>query len=537
LKSLSERKRKWIERTVANDRSYKLVVYNRFFVFAISVLVQITAYILLLLVLDDASSTIVRGLFSIASVVFVVGIINRADRLTGKLSWIILILLFPFVGIIMYLSFGNGKPTRKMHAKIETAKSLRKDFLTQTEEATQAVEASDRSFVVSKYLFSVAGYPAYTDGSVEYYSTGEKTFEAIKEALRSAEKFILMEYFILSGGELWKEIRTILLEKAEQGVQIRILYDDFGSLFSLPPKYAKYLESIHKNIKCHAFNRVIPVFAVRLNNRDHRKMLIVDGKVAFTGGVNIADEYVNEKRRFGHWKDSGIKITGSAVNSFTVMFFDLWNAFRKDTERVQDFLLSSPQPQAKPNEQPQLQVNGIIQPYDDSPLDHTPTGEAVYSDLINAARKRVWIFTPYLILDDYMRETLCYAALRGVDVRIVTPGIPDKKTIYRLTRANYGLLMKAGVKIYEYTPGFIHSKSMLCDDETAVVGTINLDYRSLYHHFENAVLFSTPSAIKALERDYEETFALSRLCTADNPKRGVIGRLFDSILRLFETLF
>ena len=527
MKKVSERKRKWIERTVANDRSYKLVVYNRFFVFAISVLVQITAYILLLLVLDEASSAIVRSLFSMAAVVFVVGIINRADRLTGKLSWIILILLFPFVGIIMYLSFGNGKPTRKMHAKIETAKELRKDCLTQTDEATKAVEESHRAFVVSKYLTNVAGYPAYTDGNVEYYPTGEQTFEEIKRALKGAEKFILMEYFILSGGELWKELRTILLEKAEQGVQIRILYDDFGSLFSLPPKYAEYLESIHKNIKCHAFNRVVPVFAVRLNNRDHRKILVVDGKVAFTGGVNIADEYVNQKLRFGHWKDSGIKITGNAVNAFTVMFFDLWNAFRKDKEPVQDFLVSSPNTKGA----------GLIQPYDDSPLDKTPTGEAVYSDLINAARKRVWIFTPYLILDDYMRETLCYAALRGVDVRIVTPGIPDKKAIYRLTRANYGLLMKAGVKIYEYTPGFIHSKSMLCDDEAAVVGTINLDYRSLYHHFENAVLFSTPSAIQALERDCEETFSVSRLCSAENPKRGVFGKLFDSILRLFETLF
>ncbi|MBQ8657569.1 MAG: cardiolipin synthase [Clostridia bacterium] len=527
MKKFSQRKREKIERTVANDRSYKLVVYNRFFVFAISVLVQITSYVLLLFVLDEASSAIVRGLFSIASIIFVVYIINKHDRLTGKLPWIILILIFPFVGIIMYLSFGEGKPTRKMHAKIQAAKELRKDLLAQSAEATNAVAEGPRNLAVSNYLTTVAGYPAYADGTVEYYPTGEQTFEGIKTALRSAEKFILMEYFILSGGELWKELRTILLEKAERGVKIFILYDDFGSLFSLPPKYAKYLESMHPNIKCHAFNRVIPVFALRLNNRDHRKILVVDGKVAFTGGVNIADEYVGKKIRFGYWKDSGIKITGSAVNSFTAMFLDLWNAFCKEKEDPKEYMLV----------QKGAPTSAIIQPYDDSPLDKISAGEAVYSDLINGAKKRVWIFTPYLILDDYMRAALCHASLRGVDVRIVTPGIPDKKISYRLTRANYELLLESGVKIYEYTPGFIHSKSMLCDDEAAVVGTINLDYRSLYHHFENAVLFSDRAALKALERDCEETFAVSRLCSLDNPKRGVVGRFFDAILRLFETLF
>lgn len=276
------------------------------------------------------------------------------------------------------------------------------------------------------------------------------------------------------------------------------------------------------------FNDVVPLLAVRMNNRDHRKMLVVDGKVAFTGGINIADEYINEKRRFGYWKDTGLKITGNAVRSFTQMFFYMWNAFRKDKENVTDYLLP---------ETPAKEDTGVrIQPYDDSPLDNVSMGEAVYMDILERASRYVYIFTPYLVLDDSMRSAICRAALRGVDVRLVTPAVPDKKTVFRLTRANYGILMKAGVKIYEYTPGFIHAKSMVCDDECAVVGTINLDYRSLYHHFENAVYFSGSEAVAAVKRDCEETFAVSKQCTAENVKRGIIGKLVDSVLRVFETL-
>jgi cardiolipin synthase len=275
-----------------------------------------------------------------------------------------------------------------------------------------------------------------------------------------------------------------------------------------------------------AFNQITPLIAVRMNNRDHRKIIVVDGKTAFTGGINLADEYINEKRRFGYWKDSGVQITGNAVNSFTGMFFYLWNAFRKDKADVCRYLTA-----------PKKVDEGIrIQPYDDSPLDKMSVGESVYVDMIHRAARSVWIFTPYLLLDDYMRAALCMAAMRGVDVRIVTPGIPDKKTTYRLTRANYAVLMRAGVKIYEYTPGFIHAKSMLCDGEYAVVGTINLDYRSLYLHFENAVYFSGCGAVADLKKDCEETFAVSKLCTLNDPKRTLLGRWVDAVLRLFETL-
>ena len=299
-------------------------------------------------------------------------------------------------------------------------------------------------------------------------------------------------------------------------------------MMSLPPKYGAYLESLHENIRAMSFNSVVPILAVRMNNRDHRKILVIDGKVAFTGGINIADEYINEKSRFGYWKDSALKITGSAVGSFTQMFFYLWNAFYKRKEDIKEYLL--------PVENEKCGGQVRVQPYDDSPLDNIRVGESVYMNLINRAKKSLYIFTPYLILDDYMRAALCQAALRGVEVRIVTPAVPDKKLIFRMTRANYGILLKAGVKIYEYTPGFIHAKSMLCDEETAVVGTINLDYRSLYFHFENAVYFSGCEAVKDLKRDCEATFEVSKQCTAENTKRNVFGRLIDALLRVFETL-
>jgi cardiolipin synthase len=331
---------------------------------------------------------------------------------------------------------------------------------------------------------------------------------------------------------MWGEILKVLLQKAELGVQIRIIYDDMGCIVTLPPHYDRYLESLHENVKCMRFNPIIPLCDFRMNNRDHREILVIDGRVAFTGGINLADEYIAEKERFGYWKDAGVKIEGAAVNSFTRMFFDFWNAFKNDEENLENYL------RFDKNQGGRYALNEKmrLQPYDDSPLDKIRVGEAVYTDIVNRAVKYVYIFTPYLVLDDHLREALAQAAMRGVDVRIVTPGIPDKKTVYRLTRSNYSILMKAGVKIYEYTPGFLHSKCIVSDDICAVVGTINFDYRSLYHHFENAVYFNGTDALKALKADCENTFAVSYERTKENYKRTRFGRAVDAFLRMFETL-
>lgn len=531
MKQISERKRRKIERTVANNRSYKVILYNRFFLFLLLVAAQMAVYagVWVLFVYHSTVAPILQFALWLLSLIFVLYLINKNERPSLKLNWVIILLLAPVFGVPFYLLNGDARPTKRMRKKIEKAKGEIALSVTEFYGETSPTPVSERrEDGIAYFLERYTKYPLFRDGDVEYYASGEAAFPYMLSALQSAEKFIFLEYFIIKHGQMWSEILKILLEKAEQGVQIRILYDDFGCMMSLPPKYDRYLESLHKNIRCMRFNPVLPIFAVRMNNRDHRKMLIIDGKIAFTGGINLADEYINVKSRFGVWKDSALKITGDAVGSFTQMFLYLWNAFYRQKEDIKFYLF--------PRQIKKTRGQVRVQPYDDSPLDEIRVGETVYMDAIHRAKKSLYVFTPYLILDDSMRAALCQAALRGVDVRIATPAVPDKKLVFRLTRANYGILLKAGVKIYEYTPGFIHAKSMLCDGETAVVGTINLDYRSLYFHFENAVSFSGCPAVEDLKRDYEETFAISFERTLENTKRTVFGRLADALFRVFETL-
>lgn len=540
MKRLSQRQKKWIERTVKNDRSYKAVLYNRFFLFAILALFQLFGFALLafLFVYNSAIAFGLQICVFILEIVFVLYIISRTDRPSTRLSWILLIMLFPAFGVPIYLFYGGGRPTKRMQKKIAQKQAENEEKMRSYYQTLPSVEkGKTRADGLINYVKKHGGYPAYYQGSVEYFKSGEEMFPAMLESLKGAKKYILLEYFIIAPGKMWGEILKILLEKASLGVQVRILYDDFGCMVTLPPNYDKYLESLHENIRCKTFNDVAPVFDVRMNNRDHRKMLVIDGEIAFTGGINLADEYIAQKRRFGYWKDTGVKITGPAVAEFCKMFFYLYNAFKKREEELNAYLpLSNAENIKKESLQKQAENGFCILPYDDCPLDGQTIAEMVYMDILDRAKDYVWFCTPYLILDDNMRSALCKASLRGVDVRIVTPGIPDKKITYRLTRANYKILLKAGVKIYEYTPGFIHAKSVISDDECAVVGSINLDYRSLYHHFENAVYFSSCDALFDLKRDCEEVFAVSKECSKEYPKRGIIGRLIDSVLRVFETL-
>ena len=536
IKKLSELKKRKIDRTVANDRSYKLYLYNRFFTFLLLVLGQLVGFAILvdLFINNTKIGVLVQLAVGVLSFVAVLYLINKNERPSIKLNWILLMLVVPIVGVPAYLLYGEGRPTRWMKKRIESSVKENDRQFFDFYGADPLDLPQTREGATLYYLAKYGAYPVYNEGTVNYFKSGEEMFHSMKEGLKQAENFILLDYFIISHGKMWNEILAILLEKAELGVQIRIIYDDFGCMVTLPPDYDKYLESLHKNIRCMTFNSVIPIFAVHMNNRDHRKIMVIDGKIAFTGGVNLSDEYIGEKVRFGYWKDSGVRIEGVAVASFTKMFFDIWNAFRLDKEDLEKYLLP-----AKEGTMYAVKAeNGLVlQPYDDSPLDKVSAGEAVYLDIIQRACKYVYIFTPYLVLDDHMRVVLMQAAARGVDVRIVTPGIPDKKITFRLTRANYEILMQAGVKIYEYTPGFIHSKSIVSDDACAVVGTINFDYRSLYHHFENAVYFAGCDAVQDVKRDAEETFAVSKLCNEQDLRRTLVGKFFDSLLRVFETLF
>ena len=525
MKRLTLRERERIKKTVANGRYKEGWLRGRFFLFLLLVVLQLFLYACVAYSLINNARVGVAAQVIVGAISFVAAIcvLNGDAPAFSKTGWILLLWLFPAFSAPVYFLGGNGRATKGLRTRLlrsrENLEREEKVFFGQREERC-ALDS------VSKYLQNCAGAAAYTDGSVVYYDDGEKLFLAILEEISRAEHFILAEYFIIKQGKLWTEFLKRVLERAACGVQVRILYDDFGCMKTLPYRYAEYLEGLHKNVRCIAFNRVKPALALRLNNRDHRKMLVVDGRVAFTGGINLADEYIGEERRFGVWKDTGVRVTGGAVNAFTKSFFCLWNAVYPTPERVEGYFVRSNGGNGE----------GLIQPFDDSPLDKTGVGEGVYAELLNRAEKYAYIFTPYLIVDEYLRSALCRAAMRGVDVRIVTPGVPDKKAVFRLTRENYAHLWQAGVRIYEYTPGFIHAKSIVCDDKFAVVGTINLDYRSLYHHFENAVYFTDESAVAALKRDCGETFALSTLRTAEGLKRGVFGKVADCFLRIFETL-
>ena len=520
-------------------------VYNRVYTCVLFAFIQLLVWIALLYFVEHEATPVVRVIIWIIAGGFVLYLVNRTDTdSSAKMKWIIMILVFPVLGIAFFLMYGEGRPTVLMSKRYNGSKLINKPYLVQSKNTERLVEESGRDGAVCQYLFNEAGYPAYADGSVEYYPTGAELFEEMMKELEKAEKFVLVEYFIIGNGKLWDRLRAKLLEKAQAGVKIYIIFDDFGSVLVLPRHYERYLESLHENIKAIAFNRVMPLWAIHQNSRDHRKMFVIDDKIAFTGGLNLADEYIGEKIRFGDWKDSGVKIQGGAVHSFIVMFFNLWNAFRKGEKTDLTELLSTPEDNARllvEKEENSFKEQGarsgfFVQPFDDSPLDRKSDGEFVYLDLIKKASKYIYIFTPYLILPDGLRTALCHASMRGVDVRIVTPAIPDKKTVFRMTRANYPVLMDHGVKIYEYTPGFLHSKSIVVDDEYAVVGSINFDYRSLYLHFENAVYFSGCDAVKAVRKDCEKTFEVSLLQTEETTKRSWFGRLVDSVLRFFDTV-
>ena len=530
MKVMSEWRRKRTEKILLRNRNYKKLIYNRLIITFALVIVQLALSGFLLFTFYEWSSRLILFLIDFIGLICVLYILNHDEKPSSKLNWIIIILIFPFFGVFAYVIFGEGRPTRKMNKKICASKKENMQVLKRSVSKADEAALQGRSSETCRYLHDFAGYPAYADGDVEYYETGEKMFPKMLEELEKAEKFILAEYFIVAGGKMWTAFRDVIVRKAQQGVQIRLIFDDWGCILQMPPHFDKYMEALHPNIKCLMFNHIIPFFSMRLNNRDHRKFLVIDGKVGFTGGINIADEYINEKSRFGHWKDTGVKLTGNSVNSFTMMFFNLWNAF-KQKENLEEFLVEHPVAPADGDSTRPF----LIHPYDDSPLDSESVGETVYLDIVNRAKKYVYIFTPYLILDDYMRTAICSAAKRGVDVRIVTPGTPDKKAVFRLTRANYPVLLKAGVKIYEYTPGFIHAKSMVSDDNTAVVGTINLDYRSLYLHFENAVYFTGCHAVADVKKDCEDTFLSSKQIGEADVKRSWLGRILDSLLRVFET--
>ena len=458
--------------------------------------------------------------------ILVLYILSQKGNPAYKTAWIILVLGLPVFGLSLYLLFGGNRLSKRLRRKMGGIDQALEETMRQDEHVMEALRWHDPGAAVqARYLSNTVHCPVWQNTVTEYYPSGEAFFAQVFRSVERAEKSVWMEYFIVEEGQIWDRLLELLTRKAAAGVDVRLLYDDFGCIRRLSADYARRLQA--RGIRALAFNRFVPILNSRLNNRDHRKFLLIDGVEGFTGGVNLADDYANlGSCPFGRWKDAAIRMRGDAVWSMTVMFLSMWNyvAGEQSSQRPPLFGYL---PEAR----------GYVQPYLDSPLDDEAVGRTVFLNMITSARHYVWIMTPYLIIDEAMAETLTNAAKAGIDVRIVTPGIPDKPYVYEMTRANYPPLLEGGVRIFEYSPGFVHSKVFLSDDRTAAVGTVNLDFRSLYLHFEDGVWLYRAGCLEDIRRDFDETFPQCReVRLEDTTGIALPRRLYRSLLRLLSPL-
>ncbi len=456
----------------------------------------------------------------------VIRIIASDDNPDYKVPWLLFVLIIPIVGFMLYFMFYSRKLQKRFIRRLENLKSHTyeqedKELFTVLQEENPAMAAQARM------LCKVADAHLFTNTKQEYFSLGEDMFQSMLVDLEKAEKFIYMEYFIIEEGKFWNSILDILKRKAAQGVEVKVLYDDIGCMMTLPGDYHKILGKY--GIKATPFSRLKGNADSEFNNRSHRKMTVIDGKIGYTGGVNIADEYINEVVKFGHWKDTGLRLEGEAVWELTKLFLvDFGINVKKQTEFRTDLY---PKHES-------LKAKGYLIPFGDGPhpiYEHR-VGKSVIQNMLSSATKYAWMTSPYLIIDNDLCTDLENAALRGVDVRIIVPHVPDKKVIFNMTQSFYYRLMKAGVKIYEYKPGFVHAKSYLTDDECAMIGTINLDYRSLVHHFENGVWMYRCDAVDALKKDMEDMFDKCIEITLDMLKTNIFQRIIRAIVRIFAPM-
>ena len=496
---------------------------------AVSILLEIV-FLLFLFTKVSEYATIIDWATRIVAIFLVLGLYSMDKTSSMKMPWIILMLAFPILGVSLYLLVGLNGSTKKMRARYEEIDKKLLPYLPDNRQILEWMKKeSPQAGAIASYLTNYSCYPVYQNTDVTYYDEAIKGLDAQLEDLSKAEKFIFMEYHAIEDEEAWQRIQTVLEDRVKAGVEVRIFYDDMGSIWFVNMDFATKLKSL--GIKCRVFNPILPGLNMFLNNRDHRKITVIDGKVAYTGGYNLANEYFNITHPYGIWKDTGIRMEGDAVKSMTVAFLEMWNAAGnvKSKELVPEKYVI--------NYAYQAQQRGYVQPYADSPLDGEQVGEEVYISMVNKAEKYCWFITPYLIITDEMTHALTLAAKRGVDVRIITPGIPDKKMVYSVTRSFYHNLVKHGVRIYEWTPGFCHAKMSVADDKMATCGTINLDYRSLYHHFENGCFLADCDAVLEIRDDLIRTMGESREVTEQYKEGRSAGlRLGQLILRLFAEL-
>ena len=504
-------------------------IFSRVTLVGFFILVQLAALYVGIALLGSRV-TYFYGLCRLAALLLVLRILYKNDNPAYKIAWIVPILLMPFFGGLLYLVFGKAHLNPREKARMRDVAGRYITALAQADEKSAQLEQLDpQAAVQSRYIRRTGGTPVFTRTETEYLPVGEAYYARLKEALEGAERFIFLEYYIIRPGKMWDGIHAILRQKAAQGVEVRLMYDDFGVMFKLPENTRQLLES--EGIRVCVFNPLRPVLSVRFNNRDHRKICVVDGNIGFTGGVNISDEYINAAPRCGHWLDSGVCLRGEAVWALTVMFLSLWDFVRRENT---EFSRYRPDPAVLES----VGDDGFVQPFTDMPLDDEPVGETVYRNMIQRAGKYVYINTPYLIIDNEMITALSTAAKSGVDVRIVTPAICDSRLVQEMTRSYYEPLIQAGVKIYEYEPGMVHAKTFVCDDRYGVVGTINLDYRSLYLHYECAVWMCSCRAVEELKAAYLTELEACRPVTPDTYRDlSRLRHLFRAILRTLAPLF
>lgn len=496
---------------------------------ALCILLEIIFIVLMFTWLNDYAE-IMNLVTRILGIVIVLCLYASDKTSTMKMPWIILILVFPIMGVGLYLLIGLNGGTHKMKRRYQEIDHKLLPLLPKNQECMDEEKKTlFRAYNISFYIHGYSGYPLYSNTDVTYYDDALKGLDAQLVDLSKAKKFIFMEYHAIEDDRAWKRIQDVLEDRVRHHVEVRVFYDDMGSIGFINTDFVKRMEE--KGIQCQVFNPFIPGLNLFLNNRDHRKITVIDGKIGFTGGYNLANEYFNYTHPYGMWKDTGIRLEGDAVRSLTVMFLEMWNAANRKSRTDQDV-----EKYLVPYEFKGVQ-KGFVQPYADSPMDSEQVGEEVYLSMIEKAERYCYFITPYLIITDEMKHALSLAAKRGVDVRIVTPGIPDKKLIYKITRSFYPSLAKSGVRIYEWTPGFCHCKMCVVDDLMATCGTINLDYRSLYHHFENGCFMVDKKAAIEIRDDLLKTMRESREVSEKYSKgRKAYLRLGQLFLRLFAEL-
>ncbi|MEE3488277.1 MAG: cardiolipin synthase [Bulleidia sp.] len=465
-----------------------------------------------------------EGILRLLGAAVVLSIIRNSKHLSSDMMWILLIMLFPVPGILLFLIFGADLLSSKTTRGIYTEQEKARKYAEQDEAVLQEIRDKDPVHASQYSYLAKQGFPVSRNQGYDYYGSGEEGWPVMLEEMKKAKKYIFLEYFIIEEGKMWNGMLDILKEKAKEGVECRVMYDDLGSLGTVPASYAKKLESY--GIKAMTFNKLSPFLSIVMNHRDHRKIMVIDGKVGFTGGVNLADEYINAIVKHGYWKDTVVRVKGKAVDNLLRLFLTNWNALRHEDDDYTKFYGEHEEPVQ----------SGYVCAYGESPFSEERVAQNVYMNMINQATQYVHIMTPYLIIDSDFINALILAAKRGVDVRIVTPGVPDKKMVWGVTRSYYENLIKGGVHVHEYTPGFDHAKVFVSDDVCATVGTVNLDYRSLYLHFENGTLIYEADAVKHIAEDTAAVIAQSHEMTLEESRTSILKGLFWNIVRVFAPL-